>query len=40
VGNLEAIELGLREALLKDGCRLLEGLFESGAVSGRSKPAT
>jgi hypothetical protein len=27
VGNLEAIELGLREALLKDGRRLLEGLF-------------
>lgn len=29
MGNLEAIELGLREALLKDGRRLLEGLFES-----------
>jgi hypothetical protein len=27
VGNLEAIELGLREALLKDGRRLLEELF-------------
>ena len=33
MGNLEAIELGLREALLKDGRRLLEGLFESGALN-------
>jgi hypothetical protein len=29
VGNLEAIELGLREALRKDGRRLLESLFAS-----------
>lgn len=28
VGNLEAVELGLREALLKDGCQLLENLLE------------
>jgi len=33
VGNLEAIELGLREALLKDGRRLLEALFESTALN-------
>lgn len=29
VGNLEAVELGLRQAILKDGCRLLEQLLES-----------
>lgn len=28
IGNLEAVELGLREALLKDGRRLLEELLE------------
>src|SRR5579863_1054758 len=33
VSNLEAIELGLREALLKDGCRLLEGLFDSSSLN-------
>jgi hypothetical protein len=33
VGNLEAIELGLREALLKDGRRLLESLLESDALN-------
>ena len=33
MGNLEAIELGLREALLKDGCRLLEGLFDSTSLN-------
>jgi len=33
VGNLEAIELGLREALLKDGCRLLEGLFDCTSLN-------
>ena len=33
MGNLEAIELGLREALLKDGRRLLENLFESDTLN-------
>jgi hypothetical protein len=33
VGNLEAIEFGLREALLKDGRRLLQGLLESEALN-------
>jgi hypothetical protein len=33
VGNMEAIELGLREALLKDGRRLLERLFESNTLN-------
>jgi hypothetical protein len=33
VRNLEAIELGLREALLKDGGRLLEGLFDSTCLN-------
>lgn len=27
VANMEAVELGLREALFKDGCKLLEDLF-------------
>jgi len=33
VGNLEAVELGLREALLKDGRRLLEGLLDSTSLN-------
>lgn len=33
VGNLEAIELGLREALFKDGRRLLEELFAQTDLS-------
>jgi GNAT superfamily N-acetyltransferase len=32
VGNLEAVELGLRQALLKDGRQLLEKLLEEAAV--------
>jgi hypothetical protein len=32
VGNLEAVELGLRQALLKDGRQLLEKLLEQCAV--------
>src|SRR5947207_114966 len=30
IGNLEAVELGLRQALLKDGRQLLENLLEEG----------
>lgn len=30
IGNLEAVELGLRQALLKDGRQLLENLLEQG----------
>jgi hypothetical protein len=33
VGNLEAIELGLREALFKDGRRLLESLYAQADLS-------
>lgn len=33
VGNLEAIELGLREALFKDGRRLLEALYAQPYLS-------
>lgn len=33
MSNLEAIELGLRQALLKDGGRLLEGLFDSTSLN-------
>lgn len=33
MSNLEAIELGLREALLKDGRRLLEGLLDSSSLN-------
>ena len=33
MSNLEAIELGLRQALLKDGCRLLAGLFDSTSLN-------
>jgi len=33
VSNLEAIELGLRQALLKDGGRLLEGLLDSASLN-------
>lgn len=33
VGNLEAIELGLRESLFKDGCRLLEQLLTNPALN-------
>ena len=33
MGNLEAIELGLREALLQDGRRLLESLFASDTLN-------
>lgn len=32
MGNLEAVELGLREALFKDGRQLLEKLLEEGAL--------
>jgi hypothetical protein len=32
VGNLEAVELGLREALFKDGSRLLQNLLEECAA--------
>jgi len=33
VGNLEAVELGLRQALLKDGRQLLEGLLNQAEES-------
>jgi hypothetical protein len=33
LGNLEAVELGLRQALLKDGRRLLQNLLEQSAAS-------
>ena len=33
VGNLEAVELGLRQALLKDGRQLLEGLLRQADLS-------
>ena len=33
VGNLEAVELGLRQALLKDGRALLEELLHQAAQS-------
>jgi hypothetical protein len=33
VGNLEAVELGLREALRKDGCKLLEKLLQDFSQS-------
>ncbi|MGP8236219.1 MAG: ISKra4 family transposase [Limisphaerales bacterium] len=33
MSNLEAIEMGLRQALLKDGGRLLEGLFDSTSLN-------
>lgn len=33
LGNLEAVELGLRQALLKDGRRLLQNLLEEASAS-------
>ena len=41
VGNLEAVELGLRQALLKDGRQLLENLLDEFSVDlpeGQSQP--
>ena len=41
VGNLEAVELGLRQALLKDGRQLLENLLEKcslGLPENTSQP--
>jgi len=37
--DMEALESGLREALLKDGCRILEGLLNQPHALGKHVPA-
>jgi hypothetical protein len=37
--DMSALESGLREALLKDGCRILEGLLNQPHALGRHTPA-
>ena len=37
--DMSALECGLREALLKDGCHILEGLLNQPHALGRYTPA-